>query len=176
MESLRSLVLQLNEINKRIEAQMTRVDWFTKKFLIHIPQKQSITFEFRRNEHDISTEKGKKELVKTLVGMSNTFEESFIIFGIEENKNRKITKPGIIFCNLRDIMDNFSDIFLKYASDIPEIQFGMAELDYNTFSCLRVRANNLIPIKFDNKIPIREINEKNEVILNYYESRSRYNW
>ena len=91
MESrLRSLILQRNEINKRIEAQMTRADWFTKKFLIHIPQKQSITFEFRRNEHDISTEIGKKELVKTLVGMSNTFEESFIIFGIEETKTEKL--------------------------------------------------------------------------------------
>ena len=173
------LQAQMETLTKRLAAQITTVEWFTKDFLKNIPDQESIIFEYKREEHDVSKDKGKKELVKDLVGMSNTFEESFIIFGIEKHKNKNgtlITKPGIPLFRLQKfIEDNFSEVFRKYANDVPEIQYGMVVNDGHFYSCLRVRANNFIPIKFDNKIPIREINKKKEVILNYYDDKEEKN-
>ena len=171
------LLKQADFLRSKVNNILVPTKWFSNEFIEKIPQCETLSFGFRGEEHDISTKQGFTDLLNDIIGMNNTFEESFILFGMEKSKSEGYSKQGITFSRLTESFINnfneFSILFKNHASSIPDLSYGILVYDYKLFSCLRVRAKTLNPIKlkYNNLFPVRVI-ENNEVVLKYVKDYS----
>lgn len=152
-----------------------RKAWFTSDFMLSKPDAELPFIKFRKKEHDIS-KKGMAKLVKDIVGLCNSMEESFLVFGVEES-NKILHDVG---CNLEELKlpyllqdeEKFRKDFLDYANEMPELSCGVLYLNsvHKLFSCIRIRCNNLEPIKYRKEINAKYKIPKRKYISNNIET------